>query len=133
MNSVEKKFTGLGSAQLRVMVLLTHCGLMAGLLLWSQSILGAMVAAVLLIPLPGLWQGRSYTYAWASLLLTFYCAALLAEGVAMPAKKAIAWSLAGIAALEFSALILYVRLQARARAAAAVATALASPAVQKAE
>lgn len=120
------------SVYVRALALAAHFGLVIGLLAWSRSWLGLLVSLPLFAPLPGLLRGRDYTYAWASLLLVFYCAALLAEGVAMPAQKAPAWALAAVAALEFSALVLFVRLRSRERAAASLAASAGSPAAQKA-
>jgi len=94
---------------------------LCGLGWWSSSVLGWLVTALLLPALPGLWGGREYTYAWMSLLLSFYSAGLLSEGVAVPAHKPVAWALAAVAAVEFSALVLYVRLRGRERAAASPA------------
>jgi uncharacterized membrane protein len=109
------------SAYARAVTLAAHVLLIAGIALWSASLLGYIVAALLLPAVPGLLRGRPYTYAWSSLLLTFYCAGLLAEGVAMPARQPVAWTLAAVAAVEFSALVLFVRLRSRERRAAAAA------------
>lgn len=122
------------STYARICASATHLLLTCGLIAWSGSWLGLLLAAVLLAPLPGLLRGREYTYAWGSLLLTFYSAGLLADGVATPAHKSIAWALAAVAAVEFCALTLYVRLRSRERAAAAgFAAAASSPVAQKAE
>src|SRR5437899_575394 len=93
----------------RVTALATHLLLIAGLILWSGNALGLLVAAPLLAPLWGLIKGREYTYAWASLMITFYCAALLAEGFARPQHHLHGYLLASVAALEFAGLTLYVR------------------------
>ena len=105
------------SSYARIATLIAHAFLVMGLLLWTRNVLGALVAALLLPALPGLWQGRVYTYQWLSLLLCFYSAALLTEGVASPARKDVAWLLAGGAALEFCAVVLFVRLTGRERIA----------------
>ena len=52
---------------------------------------------------PGLWRGRPYTYAWASMLIVFYVAGLLVIG------RPLTLALACVAALEFCGLVLYVR------------------------
>jgi uncharacterized membrane protein len=62
----------------RGVALAMHALLIAGIALWSGRTLGYVFAALLLPSVPGLVRGRPYTYAWSSLLLTFYCAALLA-------------------------------------------------------
>lgn len=98
---------------LHALALATHLGLIALLIAWSRSTLGLAVALLLFAPLPGLVRGRPYTFAWASMLISVYCAMLLAEGYARPEARGWAFGLAGLAALEFVALILFVRLRAR--------------------
>jgi uncharacterized membrane protein len=103
---------------LRKAVLAAHAVLMAGLVLtggWP----GAVLALPLLAPLDGLWRGRSYTFAWCSLLIVFYAGGLLAEGYAAPAHRAAMFLVALVAAIEFVALVLYVRINARYAATAA--------------
>lgn len=100
------------SSAARAVALSGHLLLIAGLLAFSPTRLGLVVALVLLLPLPGLWRARPYTYAWAAMLLSFYAAALLAEGYARPAHQLPAFALAGVAGLEFLALILFVRFRA---------------------
>lgn len=117
----------------RAVAVAAHLGLTAGLLWWSSTTLGWLVSALLVPAIPGLLSGREYTYAWMSLMLSFYSAALLAEGVAVPAHKPVAWALAAVAAVEFSALVLYVRLRQRERAGEKLAAAAVSPAAQTAE
>jgi uncharacterized membrane protein len=102
------------SAHLRVAVLVAHGLLLAGLPL-AGRLAGVLLALPLLAPLPGLWRGRPYTYAWASMLVVFYVAGLLVMG------RPLTLALAIVAALEFCALVLFVRarsLEARAAAAA---------------
>ena len=70
---------------------------------------GLLIALPLLLPLPGLWRGRPYTHAWASMLIVFYAAAFVAEAWSQPERRAVAIALAALAAVEFAALILYVR------------------------
>ena len=104
-------------ATLRRAVLAGHGLLMAGLVLtggWP----GAVVALPLLAPLDGLWRGRSYTFAWCSLLVVFYVGGLLAEGYATPSHRAAMFLLALVAAVEFVALLLFVRVTAALRRAA---------------
>ncbi|MGH8481574.1 MAG: DUF2069 domain-containing protein [Nevskiaceae bacterium] len=90
------------SARLRVAVLAAHAALLAGVPL-AGGLTGAVLALPLLAPLPGLWRGRPYTYAWASMLVVFYIAGLLV------ARSPLTLALAGIGALEFLALVLFVR------------------------
>ena len=73
---------------------------------------GYLLALPLLLPLRGLWRGTSYTYAWCSMLIVFYIGGLLAEAWANPDGAARAFALASLAALEFVALVLYVRFAA---------------------
>lgn len=75
------------------------------------GMLGGLVALPLLLPLRGLWQGRAYTFAWASLLLVFYAGAFVMEMASHPARAGPALVLAVLASLEFCALLLFVRLR----------------------
>jgi uncharacterized membrane protein len=90
-----------------------HVILMLGLIAWTTSLPGLGLTLVLLAPLRGLVRGAPYTFAWASMLLSVYCAFLLGEGYAHPFLKGWAFSLASIAALEFVALVMFVRLRSR--------------------
>ena len=94
--------------------LLAHALLIAGIG-WK---VGVSVGLVLLLPLvaalPGLWRGRPYTYAWASMLLVFYCAGLLTEAYMRSSQGTQFRMLAFVSALEFVSLVLFVRLRARA-------------------
>jgi uncharacterized membrane protein len=107
-------------AQIAALVL--QIGLIAGLVAWCGPLPGLLLALPLLAPLPGLWRRRTYTAAWASMLLVFYVAGLLAEGVAQPQRRAVGSALSVVAALDFVALLLFVRLSARERAAPAART-----------
>jgi uncharacterized membrane protein len=73
---------------------------------------GWLLALPLLLPLPGLWRGKAYTYKWSSMLIVFYVGGLLAEAKANPASGPLALTLASVAALEFLALVAYVRFAA---------------------
>lgn len=100
------------------------------ILLWvgtAESLLGSLLPLLLLLPLPGLVRGHTYTYGWASLLLSFICAGLLAEGVADPARQLLWWTLASLAALDFSAVVLYVRFTQRERIAQRESSNAAAP------
>ena len=110
----------------RALATAAHLLLMAGLAWWSSSTVSLLLTALLLLPLPGLLRGREYTYAWSSLLLSIYCAGLLAEAFAIAAHRPVALALAGVAAAEFSALVLYVRLRQRERSAQTAGSAGAS-------
>lgn len=98
------------SAWARRIVLALHAAILL-LLPAFGGVLGALVALPLLLPLRGLWQGRAYTFAWASLLLVFYAGAFVMEMASHPARAAPALALALLASLEFCALLLFVRLR----------------------
>ena len=85
---------------------------------------GIVLALPLLAPLPGLWKERPYTYAWASLLVIFYVGGFLWEAYSHHPPLASALALACVSALEFVALLMYVRFSAvdRKRAATAAQT-----------
>lgn len=89
----------------------------------NLSWLGALLLA---LPLPGMLQGRIYTYQWASMLLAFYCALWLAEGWADPAHRALAFGIAALAAADFVSQVLYVRLRNREGTGRAAASGAAS-------
>lgn len=98
--------------------------LLIGLLLVeSGGGLAALLALPLLLPMPGLWRGRAYTAAWASMLLAFYVALFLSEGYAEPARQLRHFGLASLSALVFVSLLLFVRLGARERQALTAASA----------
>ncbi|MES0874493.1 DUF2069 domain-containing protein [Sinimarinibacterium thermocellulolyticum] len=98
-----------------------------GLLIAAQLAIGGTLpwlgAALLLLPLPGLWRGREYSYQWSSMLVAFYCALWLAEGWANPGGRALAFGVAALAAVDFVSQVLYVRLRARERSAPVPASA----------
>lgn len=100
----------------RTVAIGAHLSLIVLLLLRAQLGPASLLAIPLSFPLPGLLRGRSYTCAWASMLVTFYVAGYLAAGYADPANKWSAFALASVAALDFVGLVLYVRLRARERA-----------------
>jgi uncharacterized membrane protein len=88
--------------------------------------LSSVMAAIVCLPLPGLWRGRSYTYAWSSMLIAFFVAGYLADGYARPATRLSAFAMASIAAIDFVAVMMFVRVSARQAAAEAAATAAAA-------
>lgn len=98
--------------------LILQLALISGLLTQVGFGAGLVVVLPLLAPLPGLLRRRTYTAAWASMLLAFYCAGLLAEAY-MRADKLPYLLLATVAALQFTVLVLFVRFAARERAASA--------------
>jgi len=95
----------------RRLALAAHLGLMAALPA-AAGAAGAVLALPLLAPLPGLWRGRPYTHAWASMLVLFYVGGFLMEAWARPHRAALSIALAALAAGEFCALLLYVRFRA---------------------
>lgn len=99
--------------------LAAHLALIIGLLAVSRSTLGQAFALLLFLPLRGLLRGEPRTYGWASMLLTFYCAALLSNAYSEPVRRALMLALAALAAFEFCALVLYVRFRAREQQAIA--------------
>lgn len=92
-------------------MLACHAALAAALLALYGG-LGLVLALPLAAVAPGLWRGTPRAYAGASLLLVFYAGGGLMEAFAPAARSWSAIALASIAALEFSGLILYVRLRA---------------------
>src|SRR3546814_6141985 len=90
--------------------------------LFPYTTLFRSIAALLLfVPLPGLLRGSRYVHAWASMMLVVYCALLLANGYAQPRTQLLMFVLAGLAAIDFTGLVMYVRFgsrEAQARQAA---------------
>jgi uncharacterized membrane protein len=101
-----------------------------GLLVVAQIAVGGTLpwvgAALLLLPVPGLWRGREYSYQWSSMLVAFYCALWLAEGWANPGGRALAFGIAALAAVDFVSQVLFVRLRGRERSAPAAGSDAAS-------
>ncbi len=106
----------------RGVALATHLLLIAGLVAWCGWLPGILLSLPLLAPLPGLLRRSTYTAGWASMLLVFYVAGLLAEGVAVPGRRMIGTILSVFAALDFVGVVLFVRLSARERQASAART-----------
>lgn len=63
----------------------------------------------LLLPLPGLLQGRRYTHSWATLCVLPYFVIGISESVANPALRNWALALLGCSLLWFFALLAYLR------------------------
>lgn len=101
-------------ARLRVVSLACHALLLAGLPL-AAGVTGGLLALPLLAPVRGLWLGRAYTYAWCSMLIVFYTGAFLMEASFQPARRPLALLFALVAAVEFCALVLFVRVDAASR------------------
>lgn len=90
-----------------------HALLANGLWIWAGLLPGILVVLPLAFGLPGLIRRRRYTAGWLTLLLSGYVAALLAEAAAVPSRYGIALGFAALAAIEFAALVLFVRWSAR--------------------
>ncbi|MGQ0530683.1 MAG: DUF2069 domain-containing protein [Panacagrimonas sp.] len=88
------------SSLMRRVALAAHALLIVLVLAPKFSALGTLLALILLIPLPGLIRGRTYTYAWASMLVAFYVAGYLAEGYARPETRAVSFAIGSVAALD---------------------------------
>ena len=99
--------------------LVLQVALIAGLGVWCGPVPGLLLALPLAAPLPGLWRRRTYTAGWASMVVAFYVAGLMAEGVAQPERRLIGGGLSVVAALDFAAMLLFVRFSAREQAAPA--------------
>jgi uncharacterized membrane protein len=106
------------SPWLRGITLASHLALIAAVALRGGWGLPLILVAPLLLPLPGLLRGRDYTYAWSTMLVVFYVGGYLAAGYATPADKWTCFGIAGLAAIDFVSLNLYVKSRARERALA---------------
>lgn len=113
------------SENVRRIALAAHGLLIVGVALRDPSALSLVMAAILCLPLPGLWRRRAYTYAWSSMLIAFFVAGYLADGYARPATRLSAFAMASIAAIDFVAVMMYVRVSARERAAASASASAA--------
>jgi len=87
----------------------------------SLIVLASLLVLPLGLAIPGLLRGRGYTASWASMLVAFYCALLLAEMVMQPKHHLSLLLLAAVAALDFVALMLFAKgAKARDRAGSAL-------------
>ena len=77
--------------------------------------LPALLAAPLLLPLPGMIRGKAYTHAWTSLLSLPYLGWALTELLATPAARPAAYPAFFAALLLFIACLLFVRFDKRER------------------
>ena len=105
------------SERARIAAVVSDAALIVGLIAWTQNILGVVISLPLLWIVRGLLKSNLYTAKWASLLLVFYTALLLAEAYAIRSRHWIALGLSAIGAIEFVSLNLFVRLSARELAA----------------
>lgn len=90
-----------------------HAALVVGLWAWAGPITGALLVLPLLIAVPGLLKARRYTAGWMTLLISGYIAALMSEAQAVPSRHDLALMFSVIGAVEFAALVLFVRWSAR--------------------
>jgi uncharacterized membrane protein len=102
----------------RGIALLGHFGLILTLALWfgvlaPSELFGPWLAlfwiAPLLLPLPGLLLGHSYTYAWNSMLLLLYLTLGITEAMSTPQERSLAYAVLLCTAVTFVASQLYVR------------------------
>lgn len=100
------------------LALFGQLGLITALILWfgllaPSAIFGPWLAlawaAPLCLALPGMLRGRSYTFAWNSLLLLLYIALGLTELLSNPAEQPYALAVLVTTALTFVSSQLYVR------------------------
>lgn len=90
-----------------------HALLANGLWIWAGLLPGLLVVLPLACGLPGLIRRRRYTAGWLTLLLSGYIAALMAEAASVPSRYTLALAFSSLAAVEFAALVLFVRWSAR--------------------
>lgn len=102
-------------ARVRAIVLLLVAALAVLLMLWQRDSLasGSLLALLWLVPLlpalPGIVNGKRYTYAWSTLLVTGYVALALTEIVANAAQRGIATLMLLVAFALFVALVAFLR------------------------
>lgn len=97
----------------RVVASVAHLALVLLIMIRAGGGSGSLVALPLLFAMPGILRGRAYTYSWACMLVVFYVAGYLAGGYFEPARKWEFFGMASVGAVDFVALVLYVRLLAR--------------------
>lgn len=90
-----------------------HFLLANGLWIWAGLLPGLLVVLPLALGLPGLLRRQRYTAGWLTLLLSGYIAALMSEAASVPSRYGIALGFSTLAAVEFVALVLFVRWSAR--------------------
>lgn len=103
----------------RILAVMGNLTLLFSLLAWHLWLIPAsflwpvvLLCLPLLLPLPGLLRGKTYTYGWASLLVMFYFAYLITEYLASSARPAVAPALFA-AALMFAGCTSFGRLVER--------------------
>lgn len=103
---------------LKTLALTGQFGLLITLILWFGVLapseifgpwLAAAWAAPLLPALPGMLRGRSYSFAWNSLVLLLYLALGITELLSNPAEQVYALAVLLLTALTFASSQLYVR------------------------
>jgi len=75
----------------------------------AHLVLAVVAVLPLVAALPGLLRGRAYTAGWASMVVSFYCALLLAEAYMLPSLKGGLIALSIVAAFDFVALMLFAK------------------------
>jgi uncharacterized membrane protein len=97
----------------RQLTLIVWAALALSLLAWISAgyswLLCLLAALPLLAPLPGLWRGRRYTYAWASLFTVPYFVFAITELLANPAARWVGALTLLLVFAWFSALVLFLR------------------------
>lgn len=99
--------------------LVSHFALILFVALHKPSALSFLLALVLMVPVPGMLNGKSYTFAWASMLVAFYVAGYLAAGYARPETQLWSFIAASIAVIDYVSLMMFVRFRAREKAVSA--------------
>jgi uncharacterized membrane protein len=83
--------------------------LLAWMIAGYSRVLCLLAVVPLLVPLQGLWRGRRYTYAWATLLAAAYLAFATTELLVNPAARWVAGLSLILVFLWFCTMILYLR------------------------
>ena len=77
----------------------------------AHVVLAVIAVLPLLAAVPGLLRRSGYTAGWACMVVSFYCALLLAEAYMMPTIKGALIALAVVAVFDFVALMLSAKAQ----------------------
>jgi len=70
---------------------------------------GVALSVPLLLPIPGLWQGKRYTYRWATLCVLPYFIVGLTEVVANPSSRPWTAAMLALALTWFVSLVAFLR------------------------